>query len=243
MHPLPVMPEVGLFDQPAVRGFDQVDPWLRQGSEHRLEFGAEGTGEPHRAGPGSVSAAVELDVAAVVVELVFGSGAVGVDPVDHLGGEHAEFGDGVDVGEPDQQLFPFVDVNRVEAAPVDLSQRPFDDRHLLRADPPGLLRRREMRPQRSARGWPSMLVRSPTAAAARTRRDASPGDSRSTLINTRIIDGWVNASGRFRVSASPIKAWSISGIRFRVCSRFCITEINFALSKLLKARSANALSR
>ena len=32
-----------------------------------------------------------------------------------------------------------------------------------------------------------MLVRSPTAAAARTRRDASPGDSRSTLINTRIM--------------------------------------------------------
>ena len=54
------------------------------------------------------------------------------------------------------------------------------------------------------RGWPSMLVRSPTAAAALTRRDASPGDSRSTLINTRIIDGWVNASGRFRASASPI---------------------------------------
>ena len=86
-----------------------------------------------------------------------------------------------------------------------------------------------------------MLVRSPTAAAARTRRDASPGDSRSTLINTRIIDGWVNASGRFRVSASPIKAWSISGIRFRVCSRFCITEINFALSRLLNAASANTL--
>ena len=71
-----------------------------------------------------------------------------------------------------------------------------------------------------------MLVRSPTAAAALTRRDASPGDSRSTLINTRIIDGWVNASGRFRDSASPIKAWSISGIRFRVCSRSCITPIN-----------------
>ena len=52
-----------------------------------------------------------------------------------------------------------------------------------------------------ARGWPSMLVRSPNAAAARTRRDASPGDSRSTLINTRIIDGCVNASGRSRASA------------------------------------------
>ena len=87
-------------------------------------------------------------MAAVVVELVFGSGAVGVDPVDHLRGEDAQLGDGVDVGEPDQQLFPFVDVGGVEAAPVDLRQRPFDDRHLLRAHPPGLLRRRQMRPER-----------------------------------------------------------------------------------------------
>ena len=225
VHPLPVMPGIGLFDQPPVRALDQVDPWLGQGSEHRLQFGAEGTGEPQGAGPGSVSAAVELDVAAVVVELVFGSGAVGVDPVDHLGGEHAQLGDGVDVGEPDQQLFPFVDVSRVEAAPVDLRQRPFDDRHLLRATRPACCAAARCG-RNGARGWPSMLVRSPTAAAARTRRDASPGDSRSTLINTRIIDGCVNASGRFRVSASPIKAWSISGIRFRVCSRFCITPIN-----------------
>ena len=70
-----------------------------------------------------------------------------------------------------------------------------------------------------------MLVRSPTTAAARTRREASPGDKRSTLINTRIIHGWVNASGRFRFSASAINAWSISGIRFRVCSRSCIAPI------------------
>ena len=51
-----------------------------------------------------------------------------------------------------------------------------------------------------------MLVRSPTAAAARTRRDASPGDNRSTLINTRIMLGCVNAPGRPRFSASPIRA-------------------------------------
>ena len=33
---------------------------------------------------------MELDMAAVVVELVFGQGAVGVDPVDHLVGEDAQ---------------------------------------------------------------------------------------------------------------------------------------------------------
>ena len=202
-----------------------VDPRLGQGSEHGLQFGAEGTGEPQGAGPGSVPALVELDVAAVVVELVFGSGAVGVDPVDHLRGEHAEFGDGVDVGEPDQQLFPLLDVGGVEAAPVDLGQGPFDDRHLLRADPPGLLRRRQMRPERG-----QGLAEHAGPLTDRSRGPDPPGrftrGSRSTLINTRIIDGWVNASGRFRVSASPIKAWSISGIRFRVCSRSCITPIN-----------------
>ena len=54
MHPLPVMPVIGLFDQPSVRPVEQVDPWLGEGSEQGLEFGAEGTGEPQRAGPGPV---------------------------------------------------------------------------------------------------------------------------------------------------------------------------------------------
>ena len=70
--------------------------------------------------------------------------------------------------------------------------------------------------------------RPPTAAAARTRRDASPGDSRSTLINTRIIDGCVNASGRSRDPPSLIREWSASGIRFRISSSRCIAAINWA---------------
>ena len=88
-------------------------------------------------------------MAPVLVELIFGQGAVGVDPIDHLGGEDAQIFDGVGVGEPDQQPLPFLDVVGVEAAPVDLGQGPFDDRHLFGADPAGLLRRRQMRAQRS----------------------------------------------------------------------------------------------
>ena len=118
VHPLPVMPFIRGFDQPPVRPGDQVDPWLGEGSEQGLQFAAEGTGEPHRAGPGSVAALMELDMAPVLVELVFGQGAVGVDPVHDLVGEDPQVFDRVGVGEPDQQPFTFVDGGGVEAAPV-----------------------------------------------------------------------------------------------------------------------------
>ena len=136
VHPLPVMPEIGLFDQPPVRGpLTRLIRGFAKGPSTAWSLAPRAPVSRRVPVQDPSRQLVELDVAAVVVELVFGSGAVGVDPVDHLGGEDAEFGDGVDVGEPDQQLFPFVDVNRVEAAPVDLRQRPFDDRHLLRARP------------------------------------------------------------------------------------------------------------
>ena len=148
VHPLPVMPLIRRLDQPPVRASDHVGAGFRQGSEQGLQFGAESAGEPEGAGPGSVPALMELDMAPVLVELVLGQGAVGVDPVDDLVGEDAEVFDGVGVGEPDQQPLTFLDVGGVEAAPVDLGQGPFDDRHLLRADPAGLLRRRQMRSER-----------------------------------------------------------------------------------------------
>ena len=80
------------------------------------------------------------------------------------------------------------------------------------------------------RGWPSMLVRSPTAAAARTRRDASPGDSRSTLINTRIIDGCVSASGRSRDSAFADQRMVVERDPVPRLLQSCIAAINCALS-------------
>ena len=99
VHPLPVVPLIRGFDQPSVRPGDRVDARFGQGSEQGLEFAAERTGEPQGAGPGSVPALMELDMAAVLVELIFGQGAVGVDPVDHLGGEDAQVFDGIGVGE------------------------------------------------------------------------------------------------------------------------------------------------
>ena len=44
-----------------------------------------------------------------------------------------------------------------------------------------------------------MLIRSPTASAARIRRVASPGDSRNTLVSVRTMVPWVSTSGRLRV--------------------------------------------
>ena len=82
-------------------------------------------------------------------------------------------------GEPGQQLLPGVQVGRVEPAVIHPGQGPFDDRHLLR----GHLARALRRGQLAVAAGPAvprvMLLRSPTAAAARTRRDASAGDRRS----------------------------------------------------------------
>ena len=210
MHPLPVVPEIGLFDQPAVRAGGGVDPRLRQGSEHGLQFGAEGTGEAEGAGPGSVSAAVELDMAPVVVELFFGSarcrGGYGGSPcATRMRSSVTKWMS----ANPTSSCCPFVDVSRVEAAPVNRGEGPFDDRHLLRAHPPRLLRRREMGlPSGKGVGRACWSAHPPQPRPS-PRRDASPGDSRSTLINTRIIEVWVSASGRSRDSASLIKEWSI----------------------------------
>ncbi len=57
-----------------------------------------------------------------------------------------------------------------------------------------------------ASGWPVMLCRFPTAAWARTRRDASPGESRSVAISVRTRFPWASTSGRLRRSASAISA-------------------------------------
>ncbi len=48
---------------------------------------------------------------------------------------------------PTSNPLTLLNVGGVEAAPVDLRQSAFDDRHLLRRDPTGLLRRCQMRPQ------------------------------------------------------------------------------------------------
>ena len=54
-------------------------------------------------------------------------------------------------------------------------------------------------------GCPSMLVRAPRASTARTRRVASAGDSRNTLVKVRTMVPWVNTSGRFRRRRSARK--------------------------------------
>ena len=87
VHPLPVVPLIRGLDQPPVRAGDQVGPRFGQWSEQGLQFAAERTGEPQRAGPGSVAALMKLDMAPVLVQLIFGQGAVGVDPVHDLFGE------------------------------------------------------------------------------------------------------------------------------------------------------------
>ena len=148
VHPLPVVAGIGLLDQPPVRPADHIEPRFRQGSEQSLQFGAERAGEAERAGPGSVAALMKLDIPPIAVELILGPGAVGVDPVDHLGGEDSEVFDRQRVRVLDEDLLPYFDVGGVEPAPIDRGQGPFDDRHLLRAHLPVLLRRRQMGPDR-----------------------------------------------------------------------------------------------
>ena len=92
-------------------------------------------------------------------------------------------------------------------------------------------------------GCPSMLVRSPTAAAARTRREASPGDKRSVLIKVRTIVPCVNACGRLRRSASAMIRWSARGIRFRTRSSACMKLTNARSSRLSSPPSSTIFAR
>ncbi len=88
-----------------------------------------------------------------------------------------------------------------------------------------------------------MDCRSPTAAAARTRRDASPGDSRNVDINMRTIFGWVSTSGRFRRSASATIRWSANGIRFRIRSKSWVNVTNSLVSMPSRPPSSAILTR
>ena len=124
-----------------------------------------------------------MQVPAVGVHLIGGSAAVGVDAVDHPLSQPGQLLRPEGVGVRGQQPLPRIQVGRVEPATVDLGQRPLDQMHLLGTYLPGPLREASTG-RRGARGSPSMLTRSPTAAAARTRRAASPGDSRSAATST-----------------------------------------------------------
>ena len=102
---------------------------------------------------------VEFDMPALPVELICGPAAVGIDPVDHLVGEHAQLGDRMDPGVPGQQPLTFIDVVGVKPR-RSTCVTPVDDRDLLRAEPAGALCLREMRPDWS-HGLPEHAGRLP----------------------------------------------------------------------------------
>jgi hypothetical protein len=87
-------------------------------------------------------------VAAVLVQLIVGEGAVGVDRVHEPVGEMLQVFGAAGLGELGQQPLPGRNLGRVKPGPVHLGQRPFDDRHLLRAHRPVSLRRRQTGPLR-----------------------------------------------------------------------------------------------
>ena len=67
----------------------RVDPRFGQRVEQRLEFGAEAAGEPEVPDVGAVPGRSEMEGAAVIVELIVGYGAVGVDGIDDPVGEES----------------------------------------------------------------------------------------------------------------------------------------------------------
>ena len=220
-----------------------VDPGFGQGSEEGLQFGAEGPGEPQRAGPGPVAALMELDMAPVVVELVFGQGAVGVDGVDDLIGEQSQVLGRQHRGLVDQQFLPGVEVGGIEAAPVDLAQGAGDDRHLLRADLPVALGRgqpgpdrvqrlaehRGPRPDRLRGTDPTARLRPWTGSASRSAPAASFPDTARF--------------GRSRRCPSTMIWWSTSDSRFRSRSKVCMNSISDGSSSCFQATVINMLDQ
>ena len=67
----------------------RVDPRLRQRVEQGLQLRTGGPGEPEVTDVGAVPGRSEMKGAAVVVELVVGYGAVGVDGIDDAVGEES----------------------------------------------------------------------------------------------------------------------------------------------------------
>ena len=87
-----------------------------------------------------------------------------------------------------------------------------------------------MRPDRGQR-LAEHAVRSPTAAAARTRRDASPGDSRSVAIKVRTMV----RLGQHLGQVPPLRVGDRAGgrptaCRFRICSKSWVNVTKPGLS-------------
>ncbi len=72
MHPLPMMPRIGLLDQLTVRTNRRVDLGFRYGPEQRGQFGTAFTAEPELPGVGAVPGLPEVEEPPIGVEFSFG---------------------------------------------------------------------------------------------------------------------------------------------------------------------------
>jgi hypothetical protein len=82
----------------------------------------------------------------ILLELLVGNGAVGVDRVDDLLGQPLQILRAELVGEPGEQFLTGLDGCGVEPGPVHPGQGPGHDVDLFRSDLPVPLRRGQLRP-------------------------------------------------------------------------------------------------
>ena len=154
--------------------------------EQGLQLRPACAGEPELPGVAAVFGGPHPEEPSVLLQLLVGQGAVGVDRVHHLLGQLAQLLRAELGGELREQLFPGVDLVGVEPAPGDRRQRPDHHIGVLRDTSP--LRCASARCGRSgSNGSPVMLIRSASVSAARTRLAASPPEIRSVEVSTRVI--------------------------------------------------------
>lgn len=157
-------------------------------------------------------------MAPVAVDVLTGEGAVGVDPVDDLGGEEPELLRGERRRELGEQPVGGVEVGGVDAAVVDGVEGTQADVGLLGRDVPVALRGRK-RGLTGASRPPVTVTCSLRASHARTRRAASPGERRRAQVSTVLRFGWPTVSGSRTDSATRRARWSTRAVRLRVCSK------------------------
>ena len=180
---------------------------FRQGVQDRVELGTNGVAESTGEMPHAVPPLLQFEIAAVLLQLVIdGLRPVGVGGVDHGVGEPLQLRRRQDGGVVGEQLLGGLDRFRVEVVAGEVVHGPFHNGHFLR---------RFTTPSRcSAASWgsaassfsPTMVVRGPTAAAARTRAAASPGDSCNTRIRKWVMVEEQYSSDRWWASASAINS-------------------------------------
>ena len=168
-------------------------------------MGTDSVGESAGEMPHAVAALLQFEIPPVLLQLIIdGLRPVGVGSVDHGMGEAAQLRRRQDDGVVGEQLLGGLDRFRVEVVAAEFVHGPFHDLHFLR---------RHHALRCSAASWgstgssfsPSIVVRGPSAAAARIRVAASAGESCSTRIRNWLMLEEQYSSDRWLASASAIK--------------------------------------